>query len=367
MRILYILNTLQTGGAERQVLALAGHMRARGHCVKILVLRERATNHLSTLLDVLHLNMRRNPLSAAAGFTRALHEIRAFHPHVLHTHQFHGNILGRLLHIATPQMPVISTIHNIYEGGATRRLAYRWTDFLSARNVAVCSAAAERFALTHSPSRRKLHVIANGIDVEQFVPDAASRGRVRTDMAAGEPFVWLTVCRLAPAKDLPSLLRAFALLHEQGFRGQLWIAGEGSAAYERELKQLSGSLAISERVRWLGLRTDVSALLNGADGFVLASAWEGLPLALAEAMAAEKPFVATDVGGVRELGGECGVLVRPRDSEELAQAMAKVVRMSAEKRTQIGEAARLRIATHFSLPAKVLEWERCYEQVADGK
>lgn len=367
MRILYILNTLQTGGAERQVLALAEHMRSRGHDVKLLVLRERGANHLATDLDVLHLDMRRHPLSAALGYTRALDAIRAFGPHVAHTHQFHGNILGRLLHIATPQMPVISTIHNIYEGGATRRLAYRLTDFLSARNVAVCSAAADRFTLAHASPLRKMKVITNGVDVEQFAPDAARRARIRSDMAAGDSFVWLTACRLTPAKDLRNLLHAFAFMPKQNPAAQLWIAGEGSATYERELKQLSASLAIAQNVRWFGLRSDVSALLNAADGFVLASAWEGMPLGLAEAMAAEKPFVATDVGGVRELAADCGALVAAADSVALTEAMFGVMRMSGGERNELGRAARIRVTTQFNLHGKVLEWERCYKQVAQGK
>ena len=78
------------------------------------------------------------------------------------------------------------------------------------------------------------------------------------------------------------------------------------------------------------------ALLDAADGFVLASAWEGMPLAVGEAMAMEKPVVATDVGGVRELVGDAGVIVSAKDPEGLAQAMLELMRRTSEARCALG-------------------------------
>lgn len=364
MRIAYILNTLETGGAERQVLSLAEQMRSRGHAVRVLVLREPAAHPLRTDLDVVYLRMRRDAFCAAAGLARALREVHEFRPQVMHGNQFHGNMLARLLHLAHPKVPVISTIHNVYEGGRARTLAYRVSDLLSARNVAVCTAAAERFAAIHACAPEKLRVIANGIDGAAFTPDAARRVRVRAELEAGDKFVWLAACRIAPAKDIANLLRAFATVRSAEPRAQLWIAGGGRTSYVLELKRLNRELGNGPAVRWLGLRNDVVALLDAADAFVLSSAWEGMPLALGEAMAMEKPFVATDVGGVRELAGEGGMLVPARDATALADAILATMRTDAEERRQMGCAARARIETHFNLNAKAVEWERAYLEVA---
>jgi glycosyltransferase involved in cell wall biosynthesis len=84
---------------------------------------------------------------------------------------------------------------------------------------------------------------------------------------------------------------------------QLWVAGASTAEETKRLSDMSAIRGMGDSVRWLGLRRDLPALLDAADGFVLASAWEGMPLALGEAMAMEKPVVATDVGGTRELVG----------------------------------------------------------------
>jgi glycosyltransferase involved in cell wall biosynthesis len=182
-------------------------------------------------------------------------------------------------------------------------------------------------------------------------------------MSVGEEFVWLAAGRIVPAKDFPNLLRAFAEVRRSIPEAQLWIAGEGNPA---GAKRASGFALVSgslEHVRWLGLRRDLPALLDAADGFVLASAWEGMPLVVGEAMAMEKPVVATDVGGVRELVGAAGVLVPAGDSTALAQAMVELMRTTAGERLTLGRAARVRIATEFSIEARVDQWEALYRSV----
>ena len=126
------------------------------------------------------------------------------------------------------------------------------------------------------------------------------------------------------------------------------------------MRGLSAELGLTDSVRWLGLRRDMAALLDAADGFVLASAWEGMPLALGEAMAMKKPVVATDVGGVGELAGDAGVIVPAGNPEALAGAMLELMRRSNKELQALGRAARERIATQFSIDARVDAWEALY-------
>jgi glycosyltransferase involved in cell wall biosynthesis len=102
------------------------------------------------------------------------------------------------------------------------------------------------------------------------------------------------------------------------------------------------------------------ALLDAADAFVSASAWEGMPLAVGEAMAMEKPVVATDVGGVRELLGECGVMVPAKAPAALAQAMLTLMQTTPQARSSLGRAARERMQRQFSFDVKADEWESLY-------
>jgi glycosyltransferase involved in cell wall biosynthesis len=180
-------------------------------------------------------------------------------------------------------------------------------------------------------------------------------------------FIWLTAGRIVPAKDIPNLLRAFAMVRAAHPESQLWIAGEWTGAkVKRGDGFVTGFVAGSgslDGVRILGLRRDLPALLDAADGFVLASAWEGMPLALGEAMAMEKPVAATDVGGVRELVGDAGRIVPAKDSTALAGAMLGIMQLCAEERRTLGRAARVRIQSQFSMDTRVDEWEALYRSM----
>jgi glycosyltransferase involved in cell wall biosynthesis len=351
MVIVYVLTSLGMGGAERQVLALAERMADRGHAVKLLVLRPQLKEQWPAPLPVIHLDMRKTPLSVLKGIWRARRFLRGYRPDLVHSHSFHANMVARLLKVFAHAPVVLSTVHNVNEGGLHRMISYRLTDFLCVRTTAVSTAAAKRFVRLGAVPKQKCAVITNAIDILEFssVPDR--RKQTRAAMQAGENFIWLTAGRLVPAKDIPNLLRAFAQAQAAVPNAHLWIAGAGEAGTPQQ------------NVHWLGLRRDLPALMDAADGFVLASAWEGMPLVVGEAMAMEKPVVATDVGGVRELLGDAGMLVPPRNSDALAASMLAVMRSSAEVRQELGYAARGRIENYFSMESRAHQWESLYRSL----
>jgi len=367
MRIVYVLTSLGMGGAERQVLALADRMAARGHTVALLVLMPSLPEEWPTALRVIHLNIRKSPVSMLAGVAQARRFLLEFRPDLLHSHSFHANMAARLLKLLAPSTAVLSTVHNVYEGGWARMLAYRLTDGLSCRTTAVSKTVAARFVRLKAIPRHKCGVLMNGIDIAEFVPDADRRARMRTQMGANAGFIWLAAGRIVPAKDFPNLLRAFAQLRASRRDAHLWIAGEGAGPDLDRLKHDSTELGLEDSLRWLGVRRDLPALLDAADAFVLASAWEGMPLAVGEAMAMEKPVVATDVGGVRELVGDAGVIVPPKDPEALASAMLNVMESSSEDRQSLGRTARARIQTSFSMDARADDWEALYRTIMESK
>jgi glycosyltransferase involved in cell wall biosynthesis len=183
-------------------------------------------------------------------------------------------------------------------------------------------------------------------------------------MGAGDEFVWLAAGRIVPAKDYPNLLHAFARLRESDQRARLWIAGAPAGTKTGAVQAMAAKLGVEASIRLLGLRRDMPALLDAADGFVLASAWEGMPLVVGEAMAMEKPVVATDVGGVRELAGNCGPIVPACFPGALAEAMLDLMRRTPEARGSMGRVARERIVDHFSIDAKADEWEALYQRMS---
>jgi glycosyltransferase involved in cell wall biosynthesis len=367
MRIVHLLTSLGIGGAERQALDLAERMRERGHSVAVFTLRPQLEQEWPTSLPVFRLGMRKDPFSVCAAVIRARRTLRDLSPDLIHSHGFHANLFARLLAISLPRAAIVSTIHNVYEGGRLRMVAYRLSDGLCARTTAVSEAVARRFVALKAVPQTRCTVVRNAIDMDVLVPEPARRVKMREALGSGEDFIWLAAGRLAPAKDYPNLLRAFSKLRPAHPGAQLWIAGQGTESAVAELENLAKELGVERRTRFLGLRRDLPALLDAADGFVLSSAWEGMPLGLGEAMAMAKPVVATDVGGVRELAGACARLVARRDSTALTEAMDAVMREPEETRRASGRAARMRIEAQFSAEARAEEWEEIYCTVMRSK
>lgn len=352
MRIALMLTSLGMGGAERQVVSLAGRLQSRGHAVGLVTLMPPLANEWPTDVEIERLGMTKSPVSAGKALVQGYRFLRAFHPDIVHSHTKHANLVARLLHLSGAAPCVLTTLHSLQDGGRGRMLLYRLTDPLAAHTTAVSQAVADRYLACKAVTKGKCSVVTNAIDTDLFRPDAKRREWMRTHLGVGGRFIWLTAGRITPAKDYPNLLRAFALVAAAEPTAELWIAGEGGD------KMPAGS-----RVRWLGLQRDMSSFFDVADGFVSSSAWEGMPLALGEAMAMEKSVVATGVGGVQELTGAYAKLVPPQDAVALADAMLNTMHRSKEERVVEGKAARARIEQHFGWDAKVSEWERLYERL----
>ncbi|MDE3200760.1 MAG: glycosyltransferase [Acidobacteriota bacterium] len=365
MRIAYILTSLGIGGAEKQVLALAERMAARGHAITLLVLREPQVNQWFTRLPVHYLHIRKSPGSVFGGLLRARRVLREFQPDLVHSHTFPANMAARMLRLAGGAPRVVSTIHNVYEGGTLRMALYRITDTLAVHTTAVSTAAAERFVKLRAVPAHKCSVLTNAIDLTEFKPSTERRLFMRGLLHNSEDFIWLAIGRIAPAKDYPNLLRAFSRVLDLEPYARLWICGELPCGLSPEglFERSSVSSAVRERCIFFGVRNDVADLLDAADGFVLSSAWEGMPLVVGEAMAMEKPIVATDVGGVRELLGNCGSIVLAGDSTALADSMLVTMRLKASSLHDLGKAARERVSICFGWERREHDWEQLYARL----
>jgi glycosyltransferase involved in cell wall biosynthesis len=205
-------------------------------------------------------------------------------------------------------------------------------------------------------------VIANGVDTDRMrnLPPEG-RAALRGGMSVGDQqFVWLAVGRFEVAKDYPNMLRAFADVRAREPRAVLVIVGQGSLQAEAEA--LTAELGLREAVRFLGARDDVAAVMSAADGYVMSSAWEGMPMVLLEAAAAGLPIVATAVGGNGEVvrDGESGFLVPARDSEVLRAGMLRLMALPEEQRRAMGERGREHVRANYGLQRVAERWERVY-------
>ena len=196
--------------------------------------------------------------------------------------------------------------------------------------------------------------VYNACDLDRFADQVRgpSRGLTPVSLAPPpqSPRIGM-VARLEIHKDQPTLIRAAALLRDQGVDAEIWLVGEGS--HRPQLEVLITELDLSSRVKLLGMRRDIPELLSHLDLFVFAAKPdEGFGIALAEAMAAGVPIVSTDVGACREVlaGGRCGLLVEPGNPHALAAAIRAVLAdpVAASARAA---AARQRALREFSVEA----------------
>jgi glycosyltransferase involved in cell wall biosynthesis len=351
------------GGAERQVILLAAGLVQRGWRVSVVALSGAGGSSAQELRDAgaafVSLGMRKG-LADPRGWIRFHRFLKQQAPDVVHAHLPHAAWMARWSRLGAPVRVVVDTLHSSSTGTWGRRLGYRWSAWLTDKVSAVSQAVADAHLSAHMVSEDQLAILPNGVDLGVWrpdQPDQAVRTAVRREFGLGDGFVWFAAGRLDPVKDYPSLLRAMAMLPPSA---RLVIAGAGPC--EAELRRLTADLNLGPRVRFLGFEPDVRRWMQAADGYVLSSRWEGLPMGLLEAAACALSAVATDVPGSREVvvDGQTGWLTPACDSAALANTMTHAMVISPQDRKVIGAHARQMVMERFSLTAVLDQWEALY-------
>ena len=369
-RVLFVISGLGRGGAENQLVQIAGALVSRGWQVTILTLLVPSRSSLADILEDTDVEIVSLDASSfwgrIKGVRLATYAIRRFRPHIVVGLMFHGMLVARICGRIAQVPAIVSSIHS-ERHGSHREALLRLTDHLSDAVVTMSPRLATRLADERVADARHTYVIANGIDVSKFQtrPDAKE---IRYGLGIrDDEFLWLAVGTLRPEKDYPNLIRAVASLTERQPNARLVIAGEGP-----DLKDISDVICdsgLAGQITLLGLRDDLPDLYHTSDAFVLSSMIEGMPLVVLEAMACSKPVVATSVGAVREVvsDGETGFVVPPEDHHALADAMYRMMTVPPGVRHAMGEAGFRRMKEEFSLGRVVDQWEDLFRRLLQEK
>jgi len=360
MRLLWLIDSLNVGGAESLVLPFA----ARAEDVTVCCLKTTGENLIEQELrrsGVEVLNLEARNLRDRAAFRRLVHLVRERRIELVHAHLTYSAIWSALLSRRVG-VPSVVTLH--VAPTATKRLESsrlqrmiaidvkdRLMRFLvnrwSRRIVLVSAALRDSYGNAFDPA--KVRVVHNGIEVERFQHDHGET-RARLEREFGVPSgvkLAVTVSVLRPGKGIEVLLDALQRAPDIA----LLIVGDGPkrAAWQ--------ALAKNDRVRWAGYRTDVDAILAGCDLFVHPSLEDAFPTVLLEAMAAGLPVVASRVGGIPEIveDGVTGILVPPGDALSLANAMHTVD-------PRMGIAGRERARQLFSIETWIARLQDVYRE-----
>ena len=366
LRVLLLIKGLGAGGAERLLVdVVAGASRDQIEYEVAYVLR-----HADTLVPELQrLGVPVHCLGSAASWDlrwlgalhRVLHQGRfdVVHSHLPYTGAFAPLVVATLRPSRRPK--VVYTEHSTWNRTATlTRALNRAAAHLDDAVVTVSRPVHESLP---APLRRRARVVVHGIDMTKVssVCDRSSQ-RVTWHEAlgvTGDDVVALTVANVRKEKGYDVLIRAAAALHGSPVR----FVAVGGGPLEQWLQEEIRSMHVGPSFTYLGRRDGVMDLLAAADLFVLPSHFEGMPVALMEAMASGLPVVASAVGGILDVvdDGVEGLLVPPGDPAALAQAVRHLA-TDVELRARMAEAS-LRRAAAFDITRAVGELEELYDQL----
>lgn len=355
--IVYLINELDVGGAERALYQLAVGIDRTTFLPRVVALHGRGEvgnwlKQKGVAVSYLELSSGYD-LRALTHLRRLLVQSRA---QILHSFLFEANFIGRIA-ARTAGVPVVVSSLRVAE----KRKRDLWLDRLTIRlvDVETCvSEAVRKYAIERAGiPPAKLVTIHNGIDFSRFIGDRKA-ARTKLELSEDAPVV-LSVGRLHEQKGFAYLVHAAKHVVRKFPSLQLLIAGIGPL--EKELRQLIQQLELEKNVHLLGFRDDIPDLVQAADLFVLPSLWEGLANVILEALAAGKPVVATDVEGTSEVirDGHSGILVPPANSQALADATITV--LSNQRLAKLmGKRGQQLVKQNFTLARMVQQHEKLY-------
>lgn len=286
--------------------------------------------------------------------------LRASKPQIVHTHLFTADTWGRLVARLAGVPLVFSTVHSVNSWqGRVHRLVDRTLALVSTRLIACTAQVADKLHNQDGIAASRIVTLANGVDLQRFANVTPVDIERELDACGSGP--WLAVLgRLEPVKGQAYLLECLALLRDQGTDFRCVLIGDGP---ERDaLVEQVARLQLTQHVRFAGFRDNVPAWLAAIDVLVMPSRWEGLPMALLEAMALGKPVVAHAVGGIPDVvrDGQEGLLVAPHHPQQMVQALARLLG-DAALREQMGASALSRVRAHYSAEALARAYEKLYQ------
>lgn len=333
IKVAIILPYFGTGGAEKMVAQLAANMDTTEFDVKVFcILGGPLDNHLEKIVAengvAIQFIGKKLGFSFSAIF-KLFGALDAFNPDVVHTHQY--ACLYTFLWPALRRKPFLHTFHlppELENRRLIRRIISKiliWLKIMSP--VAISHENRKFLSRYYGLPEPVIPVVYNPVELSRFeglTPEKDS------------DFTFITAGRFSAQKNHKLMLLAFSEFLNKGYDAKLVLLGKGEE--ENSLKILVQDLGINDRVCFPGFVVNVEEYLTNADVFLLSSDYEALPLALLEAMAAGLPIISTDVGGVRDIVTNNGILFRAKDLAGMIQAMEKLY-LENELREQMAAAS----------------------------
>jgi glycosyltransferase involved in cell wall biosynthesis len=357
-RILFLITSLEQGGAEQVLYDTVTGLDKEKWDVVVLAMRKRGPYFQRLRFEgyvVESLDIKRK--FAPGAFLRLMARIAFFRPDIIHSHLFHADLPGRIASFLARghRRSLFISHQHIPEQRflPIRGFLDRSSRFLVDAFICVSEAVADHVRVHLKPKPEKLVVLPNGRNLRPFLAIPPNK--------KGKIWRFGTVGRLDKQKDQLLLLEALFELKKRRCSFHCVIAGEGPL--NQTLREHIERLDLVEEVDLLGRREDIPEILAALDLFIMSSRYEGLPIAVIEAMAAGLPIVATDVPGLRDvLTDTVGQLVPYRNVEALADGIEAVMG-DDQLRLEMGRQGRQRARLKYSRERMLTDLTELYDKL----
>ena len=360
--VLHVVNGLRIGGTEKQLFSYLKYLN-----------RERFNSTVFCITDAPLLNYNKN-----FEFDIIIGNFKKFHPlifknfadiirknkiDIIHSYLFHSNILSRCMGKVL-QAPIVINEERGLEGWKKSwhvlldKSTSRFADLIIANSKSVKENLITKIGIT----AERVMVVNTGIDFEEFEGlhvlqlNKKDFGFKENDIVVG------SISRLQKIQGIAYLIEAAKIVSQKIPNIKFLIVGDGPE-YDK-LRTMEKMLALDNRIKFLGLRMDIRKILYLIDIFVRPSLEEGLPRGVMEAMASNKPFIASHVGGNIELAdhGRNGILVPPKDSQALSDAILCLAK-NPDLRAEMGRKGRKYLKQNFDWRYLALRRQEIYERL----
>jgi glycosyltransferase involved in cell wall biosynthesis len=362
MKIIKIINSRieKYASFERFLIELAKSSRRKGNKI-ICIFPEIENKDFEKSLKKEKIQfyvIRQNWVSLSFVFS-LLKLIRKENPQIIHFHFYTNKYLVPLLlllRICSKRTKIVCNIHHSIKN-------------LNFIKILFAALLIDQFITVSKKEEKKIQKIGktrtiyNGIDITSF---DIKNNNFRKEFGIKKELI-TSIASLIPIKGIYYLIKACDQIIKNNKHIRCAIVGSGSTLEKysgEEYKKLVKKLGLEENIIFTGVRNDIPSILANSDVFVLASLEETFGFVLTEAMAASKPVVATNVGGIPEVveDGKTGILVPPKNPAALANAIIKLLK-NPGLRKQMGEAGRKRAEEYFTMEKMVKEYEDVYDEI----
>jgi glycosyltransferase involved in cell wall biosynthesis len=377
VNILYIITKLELGGAQKHLLSLIGNLDQEKF--KVFLFTARKGELYPEAESIIYLDIKKsrflerpiNPFKDLLALIEIYLFIKRNGIEIIHTHSSKAGIIGRLAARLAKVKIILHTVHgwsfNDYQPKLKRKF-YVWLEKLSAdftdRIIVVSNHEKKKGLENYIADNDKYHLIRYGIDYTEFgIKDESIRKELGVE--TNDLLVGMVSC-FKPQKSPQDFIKLASLVSHSIHNAKFLLVGDG--VLRPSIEKLIRSLNLEHLFILTGWRRDIPRLLSAMDVFVLTSLWEGLPIAVLEAMAASLPVVVADTGGISEIisDGETGFLVSPRDLKNFSERLILLLG-NKDLRIRMGQKAKESLDSNFKTKNMVANTQDIYKNLIQFK